>query len=541
MKKPSVRVKLPRHALLSAMTALLWFTAAPLAAQLPSDSAAPVIRAIELDRHNVFDLSHTHAFYARLMNALHVVTRPGVVRNELLLLPGQRFDSALAAETARNLRRLGIFQRAEVDTVRTDSGVDLRVVTQDGWSTKPSATFKSTGGEVSWSTSLVEENLLGTNTHLAARYGSDPDRTSVQFSLLKQRLIAHRLGLLATFQDLSDGKITAAQFGLPYLSLSARNLALLTVEDADVRVLEFRDGQTAAAADTVGRRLAIIRGDLGHAIRADPEGYLRIGLTLGARRDDSRNYNLAPPFTRSWYGDITATIERRRARYAVVRGFSSLTRDEDVDLSTTVTGGVAVAPAGLGYASTGIGPVLGFHTGVSLDRGFGYFDAHANGIYGSGGLDSGTATLGATVVLAPRPGHLFVAHADGGWKERPAPGDQFDLGLGIGPRAFPLHGFTGDREALFTVEYRVTAARDVLRLFDLGVALSADHGGAWYAGSPSRWGDNVGIGLRLGSVRATRPEATRFDLSWRFPNDVMKGGWVFSVGRGFTFALPTGQ
>lgn len=524
------------------LVGLLALAGSALAAQgVPDSTVAPVIRGIELERHNVFDLSRTHAFYARWMNALHVVTRAGVIRDELLLAPGERYDSALAAETARNLRTLGIFQRAEVDTVTTDSGVVLRVVTQDGWSTKPSATFKSTGGEVSWSASLVEENLVGTNTHLMARYGVDPDRTSVLFYLSRPRLVAGRLGIVATYQDLSDGRLGAVQFGLPWLSLSARSLAQLTVQSADLRVLQFVGGLTGAAADTVGRRVVTIRTDLGRALQADPEGYLRLGLSLEARRDDFRDYNAAPPFTNSWYGDLGATLELRRARYAVMQGFLSLTRDEDVDLSTIATAGIAVTPAGWGYQRTGIGPILRLHTGASLRRGFAYFDARGSGIFGPAGLDSGTASLAATLVLAPRPGHLLVAHADGGWKERPAPGDEFDLGLGFGPRAFPLHAFTGDREALFTVEYRVTALRDLLRLVDVGVALSADHGGAWFAGSAPRWGDNVGIGIRLGSVRATHPEATRFDLSWRFPNDVMKGGWVFSVGRGFTFPLPTAQ
>jgi hypothetical protein len=512
--------------------------AAPLVAQAPGDTGGTRVRAIEIERHNVFDSTQTRYFYARLMNALHVVTHEGVVRNEVLLRPGQPYDSALAAETERNLRRLSIFQTVTLDTVRTDSGLVVRVVTQDGWSTKPAATFKSTGGELAWSVALVEDNLAGTNTHLFSRYAVDPDRTTAQVAVRKDRFIAHRLGVLLNYQSLSDGRIGIGQFGLPYLSLSARAQALLSVQSGDVRILEYFDGNTAAATDTIGRRYTLLRGDFGWAPSADPEGYVRLGVATLARRDDFRPYNAGTPFADDWYGAFIGSAEWRRAHYAVIHGFTSLSRDEDVDLSTTVSGGVALAPGGLGYGSTGVGPVLGLHTGYSLGHGFGFLDAHANALYSSSGLDSGTATLAGTLVLAPRAGHLLVLHADAGWKDHPAPGDNFDLGLGVGPRAFPLHAFTGDREAFFTAEYRVAAAHDVFGLFDFGVAASVDHGGAWYAGSPSRWGDDVGIGIRLGSVRATRPDATRFDLSWRFANDAMKGGWVFSVARGFAFLLP---
>ncbi|MFI5234962.1 MAG: POTRA domain-containing protein, partial [Gemmatimonadales bacterium] len=344
---------------------LLALAGAPIAAwgQAPAavDTGGTILHSVEVVRHNVFDSTQTHAFYARLMNALHIITRDGVVRNEVLLKPGQPYNPRLAAETARNLRRLGIFEKVELDTIRTDSGVALRVTTQDAWSTKPAANFKSTGGQISWAVALLEDNLLGTNTHLFSKYAVDPDRTTLGFALVKQRLIARRLSLLLNYQDLSDGRIFLSQFGLPYLSLSARAQAMLTVQSGDVRILEYQNGNTAAAADSVGRRYQIIRGDFGWAPRADPAGYVRLGLTAVARRDDFRPYASGTPFGESWFGALTGTAEWRRARYTILRGFSSMSRDEDVDLSTTVSGGLAVAPSAWGYAANGAGPVLAFH------------------------------------------------------------------------------------------------------------------------------------------------------------------------------------
>ena len=84
---------------------------------------------------------------ARFGNAIHTTTRRRVIERELLFAPGERFDSAKVAETARNLRALGIFRRVLIDSIHTDSGTVLRVTTKDGWSTRPQVDFSSTGGQ----------------------------------------------------------------------------------------------------------------------------------------------------------------------------------------------------------------------------------------------------------------------------------------------------------------------------------------------------------------------------------------------------------
>ena len=64
-----------------------------------------------------------------------------------------------------------------------------------------------------------------------------------------------------------------------------------------------------------------------------------------------------------------------------------------------------------------------------------------------------------------------------------------------------------------------------------------DHGGAWYAGSPTRMGWDAGMGLRFGASRSSDTDALRFDLAHRFANDVEPAGWVLIVGKGFAFEL----
>ena len=157
----------------------------------------------------------------------------------------------------------------------------------------------------------------------------------------------------------------------------------------------------------------------------------------------------------------------------------------------------------------------------------------------SAGLDSGSVQLGGTVVLQPGPRHVAVLHVDGGWLEDPVPGEEFDLGLGSGPRAFGSHAFTGDRSIFATAEYRYTVVDDLAGLVGLGIAGFVDHGGAWYGGSPRRVGWDAGIGLRVGASRSSDTPALRFDLARRFANDVEPSGWVLTVGKGFAFSTPS--
>jgi hypothetical protein len=210
-----------------------------------------------------------------------------------------------------------------------------------------------------------------------------------------------------------------------------------------------------------------------------------------------------------------------------------------VDLGTTLRVGLTLAPEAFGYQRNGVGPDVAGRVGAKIPAGFAYLDAHANGLYSGAGLDSGSVQLGATAVLQPGPRHVAVLHIDAGWLQDPSPGEEFDLGLGSGPRAFGSHAFTGDRSFFATVEYRYTVAADFLGLVGLGLAGFVDHGGAWYQGSRRRVGWDAGVGLRLGASRSSDTDALRFDLAHRFANDVEESGWVLTVGKGFAFTAPS--
>ena len=81
-----------------------------LTAAIPIYLSAQTIDTVVIVTHNVFPApGDGPALVARLANALHVPTRPQLIRGFLLVNPGDRYDSARVAESARTLRALGLF------------------------------------------------------------------------------------------------------------------------------------------------------------------------------------------------------------------------------------------------------------------------------------------------------------------------------------------------------------------------------------------------------------------------------------------------
>ncbi len=454
----------------------------------------------------------------------------------MLLEPGAPWDSALAEESARNLRALGVFRSVRVDSVRTDSGLVALVRTRDGWSTSLDASYRRTDGDVDWGISLTERNLLGTVTRAGLSYRSTPDRTIRGAEFYQPRLVAGQVGLGVTYQDRSDGSVVAAAVAKPFHSLAARSAWSVAGDFRDETIYRYHEGE-ATARDTLARRYAIGRVDAAVAHRAGSWGYTRFGAFAQLRRDDYASPADEPALERTITAAVGAAVEWRRAGYVVAWGFAGTGQQEDVDLSHVARAGVALAPEAFGYDRDGVVPSAAAR--VSIRHGenvMGWAEFTAHGRFTGAGLDSGRVRAAMTGFGELSQHRSVVVHAEAGWLEAPAPGSEFDLGFGVGPRSFGAHAFTGDRAVFATAEYRWYPLRDFLGLVTVGVAAFADWGGAWYEGARSRTGWDAGLGLRLGASRSSDPRAIRFDLGRRSASGEDAAGWVLSVGTGLTFS-----
>jgi hypothetical protein len=499
-----------------------------------SDTAAPRLRRVEIVRHDIYDSADTHSWYTRTMNHLHVRTRRSVVDRELLLHPGEILDSARAAETGRNLRRLQVFREVVVDT--SSDGSTLRITTRDGWTTRPYATYRSTGTQKLYSVGILETNFLGLAATLDARYVQDPDRSLLRLAFGAPRILSNRVSTGVFYNRLSDGNSVGAVIEQPFFSLSSRNAMRASFVTYDGRVLRFREG-APRASDSLTRKFTLGTLSAARAIRASPRGYVRIGGEVQVRRDDfvpRRTTPITVPSTVTGAG--IGYVDFSKANFLLTRNYRLLGQPEDVDLSNTVRLGVSLAPRALGYDRTGVGPVLFGHTGTRIPHGFATLTGRMSGLASGGAIDSGTASVAGTVVLQPHPLHTLVAFSMMGWDKNPYPGEEFDLGLSRGPRAFGSHAFTGDRQRYSLLEYRWTALPNFLGAFAAGVAAFGETGGAWFNGSRTRVGKDAGVGLRFAPIRsAANIGASRIDLARRFATDREPAGWVVVIGTGFPF------
>ncbi len=525
---------LPRP-ILSAL--LLAVAATSLPAQERADSAiGPVIRGIELRRHDVYDEAEAVSWFPRLANSLHIKTQPYVIQREFLFSPGQPYDSVLVAETGRNLRSLGLFRDVRIDSVRTDSGLVVRVTTQDGWTTRPEVRFRSVGGDVILGFQFVEDNFLGTATKLGVGYANDPDRSTLAFEFRQPRLLSRKVGLGLHYEDRSDGQVAFGVLEQPFYSIASAFGFRVDGETRDETVYQYRGGSTDAV-DSLDRRYVAVRGTAAWAVSRPAKGYLRAGVAGQVRRDDY----LPAEVNADLASTVTATVgpyaEISWAHYQETEGFVTFSRTEDINLSTTFRLGAYVAPEAWGYQRTGIGPVAEFRTGAAFPGGFLILDAIADGLYTAAGLDSGGVVLSGTVAWRSDSNSLLTLHADGGFLKNPLPGEEFDIGLRNGPRAFGIHSFTGDQAFFTTAEYRRLLLPRVAGLFAVGLAGFVDYGGAWWRDELRRTGTDVGVGLRFGFLRSPIGDLARIDVAWRFANDAKPDGVVLAIGKGFAFSL----
>lgn len=512
----------------------------------PSDRATAQTPAARIDtiivvNRNVFDLRDADApgFVARLANRLHARTRAGVIRGTLLVNDGDVYDSARVAESERALRSLHVFSRVRIDTTRLDGRLALRVATTDGWSTKPQLGYSSAGGDVTWLLGLVEDNLLGTATSLAAVYNKTPDRSTFKLAYLSPHFFGRRTVLEGAYNDKSDGTQGTWLLGVPFYETAARHALVTDGEAASERVLVFRRGiGDSAIVDTLQRRALRVGVSAGWATHTTTRDYVR--LTIGAqwRREDFKVERDSTPFPRSLFGTVGAGVDAGHVRFQVLERFNSYARREDVDVSQWVHVGAWVAPRAWGYApgEAGVGPELSVQLAAPWAAGFAVLRASGNAVFTAGAPDSGRVSAAVTIASQNLRDQTLILHVEGSQLRRPKPGSEFDLWVTQnGPRVFGIHQFTGTHMMWLALEDRVLVADELWGLMGVGIAPFFDYGGAWYPGEPTRLGGDAGVALRLGPTRAVRGDVAEFALGYRFGKGVTGGRWGFAIRKGVAY------
>lgn len=494
--------------------------------RIPSDeelaASGAVIGEVVIRNENIFDMAdpRENNRLFRLVNRLHVKTRPWVIRNLLLFRSGDAYGRRILDESERILRSNPYFYDARIRPIAFREGrVDVEVLTRDVWTLRPGFSFNRQGGENTTSIDFSESNLFGTGVGIAAERASTPDRDTSSVQLSAAHIGRTRLRAELLVAENSDGRKRSAFLERPFYALDTRWTAGASFLD-DVRV------------DTLFGRAGVAGKFEAHAERALAWGGWSRGLkgrwvkryTVGFVRDESR-FAPAP-------GDVPADpvppdrvlaypwagFELVEDDFEKAKNRDQIERTEDFSLGTRFL-------ASLGYSGSLFGAereavVFTGRFGTSFqptDASILLVDGAAHGRVERGSArDANLAAGGRLYVRLSEPWLLYSA-LSGRRGVSLDPDHELVLGGENGLRGYPRRYQAGDRIALFTLEGRYYTSLYPFRLFRIGGAAFYDMGRAWggdFVKSPDPGVlRNVGVGLRLGMTRSGLGNVIHLDMA----------------------------
>jgi hypothetical protein len=467
------------------------------------------IERITIIRKNIFDTSREeqrHVFGA-VVNAVHIPTREGVIRSELLYEEGEVFDMELLKESERNLRALGYIGdvSTRVDTLN-DSTVAVTVETHDKWTIDMLPAYKQGGGVEDFRFSLKDDNFLGGGQSLSLSYNyrSDrPDPHGMEITFLERNLYGTRVSTLLRHSNTWDQTFNAVRLERDYFSDRATWAGGIYAELGKQRLLLYEEGsivheevsarevQSAWVSVSLGEGPYIrpvisytrVRSDFAMARRLDNLDLVTLGVSLLGRRFVERSY------------------------------LNNFGRVEDVPIGAHL--GASVGKNIRGARTLGVDHSLRLfwmHSWLLAESIYFGWCASYQSYYE--GLQSSESTLEFTLLHHWKVSRLQtlvarVSMAAGfGWLGR----RQLILGSSTGLRGYEEYAFQGDRRIIYGVEHRVFTDLDLF-IFRVGAAAFFDGGTAW-TGSPiggQRFHHSVGCGLRIENTKLQGSGLIRID------------------------------
>ncbi|WP_437542723.1 hypothetical protein WME97_31250 [Sorangium sp. So ce367] len=141
------------------------------------------------------------------LNWFHALSRPYVIRREVLLAVGRPYERALADESARNLRDLSQLSLVLVFAVRggAPDRVRVAVVTKDVWSLRLNSDYRIAGGQLEYLfLQPSEQNLLGVHHAVAAQLALDPGALSLGVTYAMPRIGGSHVRLRTQANAITD-------------------------------------------------------------------------------------------------------------------------------------------------------------------------------------------------------------------------------------------------------------------------------------------------------------------------------------------------
>ena len=495
------------------------------------EAPAPIIESVEICVEDVFeDNGRTPDLWPyRTANRLHIETREGIIRQELLFAVGDHLDTEAVAQTERNLRALPFLRRAEIETIPTADGrVRVRVITSDAWSTLPEFRLAKVGNEWVWAAGASETNLLGFGKQLRLLHDSGLDRDETFVFYRDPRTFGSRVTSRVLLSSASDGHRVNLSATRPFFSIGTLWSFHAAFEDFARLDPLFKDGERVAQLRHYRRR-----GEF-HAARAvkrNPTSAVRLHLAYVSSEDDIAEGEHVRRF-----GLLQLGVSSVGHRFLKLTHINRFERIEDFNLANVASAffGISIPALG-GEDQTSYSFFLGERRGRKLPGdGFVLGEISWRARYRNDRIENGVLHARANLVQKLSLRKLILAKADFLYGTELDPEVQFRLGAESGLRGYPVRQFSGNRSFLLSLEGRWFLTDNIAQLVSIGVAAFFDSGFAWPRGQPMRLSDmhsDIGVSLLLGTnrVAASRP-GIRIDVAYALDPIAGRSRWLLSAG-----------
>jgi len=507
----------------------------PRPADVPSDAVleaqGAVIGNVVIDIRNIFDQRDPRENNGlfQLADHLHIRTKPGTVRAQLLFASGDKYLGRKLAETERVLRLLPYVYDARIVPVHyADGRVDIKVSTKDVWTLSPGISFGRAGGTNDTKFNLQDTNFLGWGKTLQISHGSTVDRTSDTIAFLDPNVLGSRWTSALAYSDSSDGSQRSLQVTHPFYSLDAPWSTKITALSFDRTISrynlgdvvdQFNDNQSSYELSG-GVSTGLVDGWTKRwtfGMRYDRNLFLATPLTSTPARQLPPDRTLSYPFT---------GFDILQDAYKKVGDENEIGRTEDLYFGTEITGEVGLSNGLFGADRNAVMLAAKALRGLELPNSQQLFlTSDFSSRIEDGRARNLVADAAAKYYWRWHPDWLLYAGISGTVTDALDPDMQLLLGGDNGLRGYPLRFESGTSRALLTVEQRFFTDWYPFRLARVGGAVFADVGRTWGSGvignsDPGLLKD-VGFGLRLGNTRTGLGNVLHIDFA--FPLDNIAG------------------
>jgi hypothetical protein len=497
----------------------------PVPVTLIQAESTETIRSVTIERLNVFDpnVPGEGIWPFRMANKIHILSLEELVRREILLKPGDKYDRLRALESERNLRGFGFFRKAEIKPVPGPGGrTDLLVRTQDAWTTNVQFSAGTEGGDNFFTYGASEDNLLGRGKSVGFLHSQVGPRITNNFTYNDPRLLGSRFRLSPYYSRTNRGDTIGTEVIRPFFSLATPSaLGWYWNRSVDESLIK-REAEDYSKFILRNRTVSF---GYGQKIPSQAALVQRLEGGWYAQRDQFHANSDTVP----------GTLPHDREMSGPVFGYSLV--EPKYIKETFINRMQIVEDFNLGNELSLYGGYMGTATGSDRDRLL-YNLSDQQGLF----IMPGRFALGQVGVMGRAAGgrlkpentllytnlNLFwkstwlypqtwVAHLEGNTGRNLDAENQLILGGNNGLRGYKNFSFTGGRSVLANIENRFFFPGEYFHLVRFGGVLFFDSGSVVPEGSGlslKRFKSDVGLGLRFSSTRSQSGDVVRMDFAY---------------------------